>query len=66
MPTVLELTALYENFMLGPRPGTGVCTTCFNFTDGYELCYACAHTQAWLDAVAPISYERRRRAAARS
>lgn len=56
MPTVLELTALYENFMLGPRRGAGVCSTCFNFTDGYELCYACAHGQAWLDAVAPISY----------
>jgi len=54
--TVRELTALYENFMLAPRPGADVCQTCFNFTDGYPRCYACAHGEAWLDVVAPISY----------
>jgi predicted phosphoribosyltransferase len=56
MPTVAELTALYTNFMLGPRSGTSVCDMCFNFTDAYARCYACAHSEAWLDAVAPISY----------
>ena len=56
MPTVAELTALYTNFMLGPRRGPGVCDVCFNFTDGYARCYACTHGEAWLDAVAPISY----------
>src|SRR5437588_8337151 len=56
MPTVAELTALYENFMLGPRAGPEVCGTCFNFTRGYQHCYACAHSEPWLDAVAPISY----------
>ncbi|MDQ6806616.1 MAG: hypothetical protein M3065_16990, partial [Actinomycetota bacterium] len=56
MPTVGELTALYTNFMVGPRPGRGVCRTCFNLTDGYTRCYACAHGESWLDAVAPISY----------
>jgi hypothetical protein len=56
MPTVGELTALYENFMLGPRRGPAVCTTCFNFTRGFERCSACAHNEAWLDAVVPISY----------
>jgi predicted phosphoribosyltransferase len=56
MPTVGELTALYENFMLGPRPGVGVCTTCFNLTNGYSVCYACAHGEAALDAFAPVSY----------
>ncbi len=56
MPTVAELTELYTNFMLGPRAGPDVCTTCFNFTRGYERCYACAHNEAWLDVVAPISY----------
>jgi predicted amidophosphoribosyltransferase len=56
MPTVVELTALYANFMLGPRPGPSVCRVCFNFTDGYERCYACVNGEAWLDAVAPISY----------
>jgi hypothetical protein len=56
VPTVRELTAVYGNFMLGPRPGPEVCETCFNFTDGYPRCYACAHGESWLDAVAPISY----------
>lgn len=56
MPSVRELTALYENFMLSPRPGPGVCTTCFNLTDGYARCYACAHQPNVIDAVAPISY----------
>lgn len=56
MPTVAELTALYENVMLSPRPGPGVCRTCFNFTKGYERCYACTQTESWLCAVAPISY----------
>jgi len=56
MPSVRELTALYENVMLGPRRGSGVCRTCFNFTDGYARCYACDHGRLVLDAVAPISY----------
>ena len=56
MPTVAELTALYENLMINPQAGAGVCRVCFNFTRGYELCYACAHGQQWLDAVVPISY----------
>jgi predicted amidophosphoribosyltransferase len=56
MPTVRELSAIYGNFMLSPRPGTGVCETCFNLIDGYSRCYACAHGELWLDAVAPISY----------
>jgi predicted amidophosphoribosyltransferase len=56
MPTVAELTALYENFMLGPRAGPEVCSTCFSFTRGYERCYACAHVEQWLGVMAPISY----------
>jgi predicted phosphoribosyltransferase len=56
VPSVRELSALYENVMLGPRRGPDVCGTCFNFTAGYPRCYACAHGQAVLDAVAPISY----------
>ena len=56
MPTVGELTAVYGNFMLSPRPGPSVCQTCFNFTDGYADCYACAHGERWADVVAPISY----------
>ena len=56
MPTVAELTAPYGNVLLAPQPGPGVCETCFNLTDGYERCYACAHGGRWLDAVVPISY----------
>lgn len=56
MPTVRELTALYENFMLAPQPGPGVCEQCFNLTDGFDRCYACTHCASVLDVVAPISY----------
>src|SRR5256885_4323139 len=56
MPSVRELTALYENVMLGPRRGPDVCSTCFNFTNGYARCYACAHGEPLLDTVAPVSY----------
>lgn len=56
MPTVGELTAVYGNFMLGPRAGPEVCEICFNLTDGYSRCYACAHGEMWLDAMSAISY----------
>ncbi len=56
MPTVGELSALYENVLLGPRRGPDVCATCFNFTAGYASCWACAHGHPALDAVVPISY----------
>jgi predicted amidophosphoribosyltransferase len=56
MPTVAELSALYENVLLGPRRGPDVCGTCFNFTAGYPRCYACAHAWPVIDALAPISY----------
>jgi predicted amidophosphoribosyltransferase len=56
MPSVKELSAPYENVMLGPRRGPDVCPTCFNFTAGYDQCYACAYGRPVLDAVAPISY----------
>ena len=56
MATVVDLSASYGNFMLAPRPGTGVCATCFNFTDGYERCYACEHGGNSIDVVAPVSY----------
>jgi hypothetical protein len=56
MPTVADLSGPYENFMRGPRPGPAVCEVCFNLTDGYRRCYACAHGGRCLDGVAPISY----------
>lgn len=48
--------ALVESVLLPPRPGPGVCETCFNLTDGYERCYSCVHGQDVLDAAVPISY----------
>jgi predicted amidophosphoribosyltransferase len=56
MPSVAELTALYTNFMLGPRPGPDTCDQCFNFTRGFDHCYACEHNEPWLAVAAPISY----------
>lgn len=56
MPTVVELTEPYGNFMLGPARGAGVCEVCFTFTDRYARCYTCARTPQALDAVLPISY----------
>jgi predicted amidophosphoribosyltransferase len=55
-PTVDELAAPYASFMLAPRPDPGVCVRCFNFTDGYDQCFACAKHEDALSAVAPISY----------
>lgn len=56
MPSVRELSTPYGNVMLGPRRGPDVCGTCFNFTAGFDRCYACAHGRPALDAMAPISY----------
>jgi hypothetical protein len=56
MATVADLTAAYGNVLVAPRAGDGVCRTCFNLTDGYERCYACAHGGRGLDLVVPISY----------
>jgi predicted amidophosphoribosyltransferase len=56
MATVADLSGPYASFMIGPRPGRGVCRVCFNLTDGYERCYRCAHRSMRLDAVVPISY----------
>jgi predicted phosphoribosyltransferase len=56
MPSVAELSGPYENFMLGPRRGPDVCVVLFNFTRGYERCYACSENEDRLAVVAPISY----------
>ncbi|MDQ6816356.1 MAG: hypothetical protein M3018_02980 [Actinomycetota bacterium] len=60
MPTVHELSAPYENYMLAPRAGPDVCRICLTFTDGFETCFACARreerAELYADAVAPISY----------
>lgn len=56
MATIRELSGPYENFMLTPAPGAGVCDRCFNLTEGYNECYACTRHTSALDVVAPISY----------
>ena len=56
MPTVNQLAAPYENFMLSPRAGPGVCIGCLNLVDGYDWCYACLQHPRALSAIAPISY----------
>ena len=33
-----------------------MCRFCFNFTDGFQRCYACTRCEQWLAAMAPISY----------
>jgi predicted amidophosphoribosyltransferase len=56
MPRVADLTDLYGNFLLGPRPGPGVCESCLDLTDGRRRCLRCERAPEWLDAVAPVSY----------
>jgi hypothetical protein len=56
MASVQELSAPLSNVLLGPRPGPGVCRTCFNLIDGHDRCYACARGGDVLDLAAPISY----------
>jgi predicted amidophosphoribosyltransferase len=54
--SVEELSAFYASFMLGPRPGPGVCPRCFDLVTGAEGCYRCARYGGWVDAASPISY----------
>jgi predicted amidophosphoribosyltransferase len=56
MPTVVQLSASYANFMLRPRPGSEVCASCFDLTDGGTRCRHCSHDAGFVDAMAPISY----------
>jgi hypothetical protein len=58
MPTVVELSEPYANFLLTPpAPETSdVCSVCMTFTEGFATCYRCGHHQRAADAVLPISY----------
>ena len=57
MPTVSELADLYGNFMLAPRPGPGVCDTCFDLIHEHATrCHRCVRDHGWIDAAVPISY----------
>ena len=57
MPTVAELSGAYENFLLNPRPGPGICRRCFTFVDpGYTTCYPCRQQSQMLECYVPVSY----------
>lgn len=56
MEAARELTASYEGFMLTPRPGPGVCPTCFDLIERHERCYGCKHHPNALTRMVPISY----------
>lgn len=58
MPTVVELSDPYANFLLPPAPPEtpDVCSVCLTFTQGFDTCYPCGHRQRVADAVLPISY----------
>ena len=45
-----------ERLLRPLRRGPGVCTRCFNLTDGFGLCFACTLVEPWLDHMASISY----------
>ena len=58
MPTVVELSDPYANFMVNPLPpeADGVCIRCLTFTAGYDTCYPCSRRRVVVDALLPISY----------
>lgn len=56
MPRMTELSASYANFMLGPRPGPGVCSGCLDLLGEDVRCPHCASETPWLDAMAAVSY----------
>jgi predicted amidophosphoribosyltransferase len=56
MPAVVELSASYANFMLGPQAGPGVCRDCFDLLGDELRCPHCAGDASWLDAMAAVSY----------
>jgi hypothetical protein len=61
MPTVAELSGAYENFLLNPRLGAGICRRCFTFIDrAYTTCYPCRLPEIVGQLVAPTRdrYER--------
>ena len=54
MAPARSLTAHYEAFLLTPRPGPGVCATCFNLI--HERCFGCSRNEQALARVLPLSY----------
>jgi predicted amidophosphoribosyltransferase len=57
MPTVAELSGAYENFLLNPRPGRGICQRCFTFVEqAYTTCYPCRQMMPMLEVYVPVSY----------
>jgi predicted amidophosphoribosyltransferase len=55
MASVADLTQAVDH-LVSPRSGRGVCRQCFNFTRGYDRCYACSIGEQHFDAIVPISY----------
>jgi hypothetical protein len=53
---IADLCAPYGNLLLAPRPGPGVCRTCFNLAGGEDRCRACSLNDDVLDLLLPISY----------
>jgi predicted amidophosphoribosyltransferase len=51
-----KLALAAELDLVGPRGGPGVCGSCFNLTDGYDRCFACMRSEAWVDRMLPVSY----------
>ena len=59
MPTVVELSDPYANFLLTPGApeAGGVCSVCLTLIEGdYPRCYPCQHHARGADGVLPISY----------
>lgn len=58
VPTVVELSDPYANFLLPPASPetTDVCSVCLTFTRGFDTCYPCGHRRRAVDAVLPTSY----------
>jgi predicted amidophosphoribosyltransferase len=56
MPTPEHLTAGAARYLLPPRQGVDVCGECFNFTRGFDRCFACGTTHSQVDTLVPISY----------
>jgi predicted amidophosphoribosyltransferase len=59
MPTVVELSDPYANFLqTPPHPDeSGSCSVCLTLTDGaYATCYPCGHQPRAADAVLAISF----------
>jgi hypothetical protein len=58
VPTVVELSDPYANFLRPPAPPetANVCSVCLTFTQGFDTCYPCGHRRRAANGVLAISY----------